>query len=155
MSRSNQLREITKRNKTMIKIIPLDHKIDDLRAFRIDPDPSETVTMDFDWYAMRNAIADNSIKTATEAGSVGVIYDGEFFFVSNFLGDGLTYVGVIDELSDELKAQMHFMGYFHGKHLMISDYDCAVIPRLDLKIDREAWYTCYSRGGFVVFAKVK
>lgn len=137
-----------------IKIIPLYRKIDGLRAFRIDPDPSETVTMDFDWYAMRNAIADNFIKTGADAGSVGVIYDGEFFFVSNFQGDGLTCVGVVDELSDELKAQMHFMGYFHGKHLLISDYDCAVIPRPDLEIDREAWYVCYSRGGFVVFVKL-
>lgn len=138
-----------------IKIVPLDHKIDGLRAFRVDPDPSEIVTIDFDWYAMRNVIADNFIKTDSDAGSVGVIYDGEFFFVSNFHGDGLTYVGVIDELSDELKVQMYFMGYFHGKHLMISDYDCAVIPRTDLEIDQEAWYACYSRGGFVIFAKVK
>lgn len=38
-----------------IKIIPLDHKIDSLRAFRVDPDPSETVTKDFEWYAVRNA----------------------------------------------------------------------------------------------------
>ena len=137
-----------------IKIIPLDHKIDGLRAFRIDPDPSEIVTKDFEWYAVREAITDNFIKTDADAGSVGVIYDGEFFLGPNFHVDGLTRVGVIDWLSDELKAQMHFMGYFHGKHLMISDYDCAVIPRLDLKIDREAWYTCYSRDGIVVFAKV-
>lgn len=138
-----------------IKIIPLDHKIDGLRAFRIDPDPSEIVTKDFEWYAVRNAIADNFIKTATEAGSVGVIYDGEFFFVSNFLGDGLTRVGVVDSFPEALKAQMHFMGYFHGKHLMISDYDCQVIPRTDLEIDSDAWYACFSRDGIVVFAKVK
>lgn len=138
-----------------IKLIPLDHKIDGLRAFRIDPDPSETVIKDFEWYAVRNAIADNLIRTDADAGSVGVIYDGEFFFVSNFQGDGLTRVGVVDELPDELKAQMHFMGYFHGKHLMISDYDCQVIPRTDLEINSDAWYACFSRGGIVVFAKVK
>lgn len=137
-----------------IKIIPLGHKIYGLRAFRIDPDPSETVTKDFEWYAVHNAIADNFIKTDAYAGSVGVIYDEEFFLVSNFYGDVLTRVGVVDELSDELKAQMHFMGYFHGKHLMISDCDCDVIPRPDLEIDREAWYSCYSRDGIVVFAKV-
>lgn len=137
-----------------IKIIPLDHKIDGLRAFRVEPDPSETVTKDFEWYVVRNAIADNSIKTDADAGSVGVIYDGEFYLVSNFRGDGLTRVGVADELSDELKAQMHFMGYFHGKHLIISDCDYDVIPRTDLEIDREAWYACYSRDGIVVFAKV-
>lgn len=138
-----------------IKIIPLDHKIDSLRAFRVDPDPCETVTKDFEWFAVRNAIADNFIKTDADAGSVGVIYDGEFFLVSNFHGDGLTRVGVVDELPDELKAQMHFMGYFHGKHLLISDYDCAVIPRTDLEIDNEAWYACYSRDGIVVFVKIK
>lgn len=137
-----------------IKIIPLYRKIDGLRAFRVDPDPCETVTKDFEWFAVRTAIADNFIKTGADAGSVGVIYDGDFFLVSNFHGDGLTRVGVVDELPDELKAQMHFMGYFHGKHLMISDYDCVVIPRTDLEFDREAWYACYSRGGFVVFVKL-
>ena len=100
-----------------IKVIPLDHKIDSLRAYRIDPDPNETVTKDFEWYAVRNAIADNFIKTDADAGAVGVIYDEEFFLVSNFRGDGLTRVGVLDDLSDDLRAQMHFMGYFHGKHL--------------------------------------
>ena len=137
-----------------IKVIPLYHKIDSLRAFRVDPDPSETVTKDFEWYIVRDAIADNCIKTVADAGSVGVIYKGEFFLVSNFRGDGLTRVGVIDDLSDELKEQMHFMGYYHGKHLIISDNDCAVIPRTDLEIDREAWYACYSCEGIVVFTKV-
>ena len=137
-----------------IKVIPLDHKIDSLRAYRIDPDPNETVTKLFDWHAARNAIADNFIKTDADAGSVGVIYDGEFFLVSNFRGDVLTRVGVIDDLSDVLKAQMHFMGYFHGKHLLISDNDCHVIPCTDLEIDKEAWYACYSRDGIVVFVKL-
>ena len=134
-----------------IKIIPLDHKIDSLRAFRVEPDPSETVTKDFEWHAVRNAIADNFIKTDADAGSVGVIYDGIFYLVPNFYGDGLTRVGVIDDLSDELKAQMHFMGYFYGKHLIISDNDCHVIPCTDLEIDKEAWYACYSREGIVIF----
>lgn len=137
-----------------IKVIPLDHKIDSLRAFRVDPDPNETVLKDFEWFAVRNAIADNFIKTDSDAGSVGVIYDGEFFLVPNFRGDGLTRVGATDDLSDDLKAQMHFMGYFHGKHLMISDNDCHVIPRTDLEIDREAWYACYSRDGIVIFVVI-
>ena len=137
-----------------IKVIPLDHKIDSLRAYRIDPDPNETVTNDFEWYAVRNAIADNFIKTDADAGAVGVIYDEEFFLVSNFRGDGLTRVGVLDDLSDDLKAQMHFMGYFHGKHLLISDNDCHVIPRTDLDINKKAWYACYSREGIVVFVKL-
>lgn len=140
-----------------IKVIPLDHKIDSLRAYRVDPDPNETVTKDFEWYTVRNAIADNSIKTDSDAGAVGVIYDGEFFLVPNFRGDGLTRVGVIDDLSAELKAQMHlmhFMGYFHGKHLLISDNDCHVIPCTDLEIDREAWYACYSRDGIVIFVVI-
>lgn len=137
-----------------IKVIPLDHKIDGLPAYRIEPDPSETVTDDFEWYAVRNTIADNFIKTDADAGSVGVIYDEEFFLVPNFRGDGLTRVGVVDDLSDELKAQMHFMGYFHGKHLIISDNDCHVIPRTDLEIDKEAWYACYSRDGIVIFVVI-
>lgn len=138
-----------------IKIIPLDHKIDGLRAFRIDPDPNKTVTKDFEWYAVRNAIADNFIKTDADAGSVGVIYDGEFFLVSNFYGDGLTRVGVVDSFPKSLKAQMHFMGYYYGKNLMISDYDCKVIPRTDLKIDPDVLYACFSRAGIVVFANVE
>lgn len=138
----------------VIKIIPLDHKIDSLCAYRIEPDPNETVTKDFEMYVVRNAIAYNFIKTDSDAGAVGVIYDGEFFLVPNFRGDGLTRVGVLDDLSDELMAQMHFMGYFHGKHLLISDNDCHVIPRTDLEIDKEAMYACYSRGGIVVFVKV-
>ena len=138
----------------IIKIIPLDHKIDSLRAYRIDPDPNQTVTKDFEWYAVRNAIADNFIKTDADAGAVGVIYDGEFFLISNFRGDGLTRVGVLDNLSDYLKAQMHFMGYYHGKHLLISDNDCHVIPRTDLDINKEAWYACFSREGIVVFVKL-
>lgn len=137
-----------------IKVIPLDHQIDSLRAYRIEPDPNETVAKDFDWYVVRNAIADNFIKTDADAGSVGVIYDGEFFLVSNFRGDGLTRVGVIDDLSDGLKAQMHYMGCFHGKHLLISDNDCHVIPCTDLEIDREAWYACYSRDGIVIFVVI-
>lgn len=137
-----------------IKLIPLDHKIDSLCAFRVEPDQSETVTKDFEWHVVRNAIADNSIKTDAEAGSVGVIYDEEFFLVPNFRGDGLTRVGVVDELFDELKAQMHFMGYYHGKHLIISDNDYQVIPRTDLEIDRETLYACYSRDGIVVFVKI-
>lgn len=134
---------------------PLNQKIGGLPAFRVDPAPCETVTKDFEWYAVRNAIADNFINTDADAGSVGVIYDGEFFFVSNFQGDGLTRVGVVDSFPEAFKAQMHFMGYFHGKHLMISDYDCQVIPRTDLEIDSDAWYACFSRDGIVVFAKVK
>ena len=138
----------------MIKVIPLDCRIDSLRAFRVVPDPYETVTKDFEWYAVRNAIAGNFIKTDADAGAVGVIYDEEFFRILNFRGDGLTRVGVIDDLSDELKAQMHFMGYFHGKHLIISGSDCHVIPCTVLEIDKEAWYACYSRDGIVVFVKV-
>ena len=138
-----------------IKVIPLDHKIDSLRAFRVDPDPNETVAKDFEWYMVRNAIADNFIKTDSDAGSVGVIYDKEFFLISNFRGDGLTRVGVInDYLPDEYKAQMHFMGYYHGKHLIISDNDCHVIPCTDLEIVKKAWYACYSRDGIVVFIKI-
>ena len=137
-----------------IKVIPLDHKIDGLRAYRIEPDPNETVTEYFEWDVVREAIAVNFIKTDSDAGSVGVIYDEEFFLVSNFCGDGLTRVGVIDDLTDDLKAQMHFMGYFHGKHLLISDNDYHVIPCTDLEIDKEAWYICYSRDGIVVFVKV-
>ena len=143
-----------------IKIIPLDRKIDSLRAFRVDPDPCETVTKDFEWYAVRNAITDNFIKVNSDAGSVGVIYgnefyNDEFFLVPNFHGDGLARVGVVNSFPETLKAQMHAIGYFHGKRLMLSDSDCAVIPRTDLEINRDAWYECFSRDGIVVFAKVE
>lgn len=136
-----------------IKVIPLDYKIDSLRAYRIDPDPNETVTKDFERWIARSVIRRNFIKTDSDAGAVGVIYDGEFFLVSNFRGDGLTRVGVVDSIPGVLKAQMHFMGYYHGKHLIISDNDCHVIPCTDLEIDKKAWYACYSREGIVVFVK--
>lgn len=144
----------------VIKTTPLDYKIDGLRVFRIEPDPCETVTNDFEWYAVRNVITDNFIKVNSDAGSVGVIYknefnNDEFFLVPNFSGDGLTRVGVVDSFPKTLKAQMHTIGYFHGKRLMISDSDCEVIPRTDLEIDSDAWYACFSRDGIVVFAKVK
>jgi hypothetical protein len=137
-----------------IKIIPLYRKIDGLLAFRVENDPSETITKEFDWHAVRNAINDNFIKTDSEAGSVGIICDDGFYLVPNFRGDGLTRVGVVDSLAEELQEQMHFMGMFYGKNLLISDCDYAAIPRHDLEIDREAWYACFSRDGIVVFTKV-
>lgn len=146
-----------------INVIPLERKIGGLYAWSVEPAPCETLPKEFDWYAVRNAIDDNFIKTDSDAGSVGVIYgdmvDGVFndamvYRVPNFRGDGLTRVGVVDSLPDDLKGQMHYMGMYHGKHLWISDYDCDVIPRTDLEIDREAWYACYSRDGIVVFVKV-
>ena len=139
-----------------IKIIPLYRKVKSLYAFMVEPDPNETITKDFEWYAVRNAIADNFIKTNAELGAVGVIYKELFFLVPNFRGDGLTRVGVVDSFPEILKAQMHFMGdFFDGKHLLISDSDCTEIPRTDLEIDSDARYACYSRDGIVVFAKVK
>lgn len=142
-----------------IQMIPLTRKIDGLCAYLVEPDPSKTVTKDFERYKVRKSIAGNYIMVETYIGAVGVIYKEEFFLVLNFDVDSLTcttrtHVGVVDSFHESLKAQMHFMGYFHGKHLMISECDFRCIPRTDLEIDREAWYACFSRDGIVVFVKV-
>lgn len=139
----------------MIKIIPLTHKIGCLPAFLVEPDHIKTVTKNFERDAVRDAIADNVIYTDGLFGSVGVIYKREFFLVPTFHENSVSRVGAIDLFPESLKAQMYFMGYFHGKHLMISNCDYLVVPRTNLEIDRKAWYECYSRGGIVVFAKVK
>lgn len=138
-----------------IQMIPLTHKIGCLDAFLVEPDRVKIVTKNFERDAVREAITDNFIETEGLFGSVGVIYKWEFFLVPTFHEDSSSRVGVIDLLPDHLKAQMYFMGYFHGKHLMISNCDHLVVPRTDLEIDRKAWYECYSRDGIVVFAKVK
>lgn len=140
-----------------IQTIPLTHKIGCLPAFLVEPDLNKTVTVNFERYAdaVRDTIADNFIETDSLFGSVGVIYKWEFFLVPTFHEDDAPRVGVIDLFPESLKAHIYFMGYFHGKHLMISNCDYLVVPRTDLEINRDAWYECYSRGGIVVFAKVE
>ena len=62
-----------------IQMIPLTRKIDGLCAFLVEPDPSKTVTKDFERYKVRESIADNYIMVETYIGAVGVIYKEEFF----------------------------------------------------------------------------
>lgn len=140
----------------MIKIIPLiTHKIGGLPTLLVESDPIKTVTKNFERDTVRDAIADNFIYTTGLFGSVGVIYKRKFILVPTFHKNSISRVGVIDLFPESLKAQMYFMGYFHGKHLIISNCDYLVVPHTNLEIDRKAWYECYSRGGIVVFAKVK
>ena len=65
-------------------------------------------------------------------------------------------MGVADELSEELKMQMHYMGLYYGyEGFLVSDSDVDVIPCTDLKFDTYTWYECYALTGIVVFVKYK
>lgn len=140
----------------IIKPEPLSYSIAGIPTYSVMEDQSETLPKEFDSNLVRAAIDGNFIKTESSAGCVGIAvgikYVGwEYYLIPNFNGDGLTRVGVVDELADELKAQMHFIGTWKGFKVSDNDWDFA--PRTDLEIDPSATYECYSRDGIVVFVK--
>ena len=93
--------------------------------------------------------------TKSEKGYVGLIYPDKFLLIPSFSGKvNAAIVGIADELSEEFKMQMHYMGLYYGyEGFQVSDSDIDVIPRTDLKFDPYSWYECYARGGLVVFVK--
>lgn len=109
----------------------------------------------FDWFGVWSAMASNYIKTKSEKGYVGLIFPDKFLLIRSFLGAGeVPLVGIADELSEELKMQMHYMGLYYGSEgFQVSDSDVDVIPRTDLKFDPYSWYECYAKEGLVVFVK--
>ncbi len=128
----------------------LNYKIKGLPVARIIEIPEP-----FDCFGVLSAIGSNYIKTKSEKGYVGLIYPDKFFLlIRNFLGTGETLVGIADELSEELRTQMRYMGLYYGyEDFQVSDSDVDVIPRTDLKFDPYTWYQCYAKGGIVVFVK--
>lgn len=113
------------------------------------------VPVTFDWFGVWSAMAFNYIRTNSKKGYVGLIFPDKFLLIRSFLGAGeVSFVGIADELSEELKMQMHYMGLYYGSEgFQVSDSDVDVIPRTDLKFDPYPWYECYARDGLVVFVK--
>lgn len=95
------------------------------------------------------------IRTTSKKGYVGLIFPDKFLLIPSFLCTGkVTFVGIADELSEELKMQMHFMGFYGcSEGFKVSDSDVDVIPRPDLMFDPCTWYECYAKDGIVVFVK--
>lgn len=133
-----------------IDIEYLNYKIKGLPVARIIEIPEP-----FDWFGVLSAMGGNYIKTKSEKGYVGLIFPDKFLLIRSFLGAGkVPLVGIADELSAELKMQMHYMGLYYGSEgFQVSDSDVDVIPRTDLKFDPYTWYKCYAWAGIVVFVK--
>lgn len=131
----------------------LNCKIKDLPVARVVevPDP-------LDWIGVMLLSAIN-IKhvTKSEKGYVGLIFPDKFLLIPSFSGKiKAAIVGGADELSEELKMQMHYMGLYYGyEGFLVSDSDVDVIPCTDLKFDTYTWYECYALTGIVVFVKYK
>ena len=108
----------------------LHYKIKDLPVARVVevPDP-------LDWVGVLLLSAMN-IKhvTKSEKGYVGLIFPDKFLLIPSFSGKiKAAIVGVADELSEELKMQMHYMGLYYGyEGFLVSDSDVDVIPCKDL-----------------------
>lgn len=131
----------------------LNCKIKDLPVARVVevPDP-------LDWIGVLLLSAmDIKHVTKSEKGYVGLIFPDKFLLIPSFSGKiKATIVGVADELSEELKMQMHYMGLYYGyEGFLVSDSDVDVIPCTDLKFDTYTWYECYALTGIVVFVKYK
>ena len=129
----------------------LNCQIKDLPVARVVevPDP-------LDWIGVLLLSAMN-IKhvTKSEKGCVGLIFPDKFLLIPSFSGKiKAAIVGVADELPEELKMQMHYMGLYYGyEGFLVSDSDVDVIPCTDLKFDTYTWYECYALTGIVVFVK--
>lgn len=133
----------------VIDVDYLNYKIKDLPVARIVEIPEP-----FDWFGVLSAMGSNYIKTRSEKGYVGLIYPDKFLLIRNFRGNGEALVGIADELAEELRIQMRYMGLYYGSEgFQVSDSDVDVIPRTDLKFDPYTWYKCYARAGIVVFVK--
>lgn len=131
----------------------LNCKIKDLPVARVVevPDP-------LDWVGVLLLSAmDIKHVTKSEKGCVGLIFPDKFLLIPSFSGKiKAAIVGVADELSEELKMQMHYMGLYYGyEGFLVSDSDVDVIPCTDLKFDTYTWYECYALAGIVAFVKYK
>lgn len=62
-----------------------------------------------------DAISSNYITTKSENGYVGLIFPDKFLLIPSFSGKvNAAIVGIADELSEEFKKQMHYMGLYYG-----------------------------------------
>lgn len=124
-------------------------KIKDLPVARVVEVPEP-----FDWFGVLSAMGINYIRTKSKKGYVGLIFPDKFLLIRSFRGTGEALVGIADELAEEYKLQMHYMGLYYGyEGFQVSDSDVDVIPRTDLRFDPYTWYKCYAWSGIVVFVK--
>lgn len=125
-------------------------KIKDLPVARVIEVPEP-----FDRFGVLSAMGINYIMTMSVNGYVGLIFPDKFLLIRSFLGAGaVPIVGIADELSEEFKMQMHYMGLYYGSEgFQVSNSDVDAIPRKDLKFDPYTWYKCYAWAGIVVFVK--
>lgn len=109
----------------------------------------------FDWFGVWSAMGTNFIRTKSEKGYVGLIYPDKFLLIRTFRGAGEeALVGIADELAEEYRLRMHYMGLYYGyEGFKVSDSDVDAMPRKDLKFDPYARYRCYALDGIVVFVK--
>lgn len=111
----------------------------------------------FDWHAVHEVMGNNCITVKSEQGYVGLIFPNVFetygfYLINNFKGKGETFVGIADELAEEYKLQMHYMGLYYGSEgFYVSDSDVDAIPRKELKFNQFKRYQCYAKDGIVVF----
>ena len=132
-----------------IDIKYLNYKIKDLPVARVVEVPEQ-----FAWFDVLSRCI-KYIRTWSGKGYVGLIFPDKFLQIRSFRGaGGFSFVGIVEELSEELKMQMHYMGLYYGSEgFQVSGSDVAVIPRRELKFDPYSWYECYANDGLVVFVK--
>lgn len=108
----------------------------------------------FDRLGVLSAMGINYIRTKSKIGYVGLIFPDKFLLIRSVRSTGDALVGIADELAEELRIQMRYMGLYYGyEGFQVSDSDVDVIPRTDLKFDPYTWYKCYAWDGIVVFVK--
>ena len=141
---------------------PLNEKIGGLPTLRVIGLLKNPLTKEFKTQ-VKKAIWDATVESRmfdlllTHNGSVGVIANGNFYLINNMSSedeiDGLSLsrVGVVNNLPQEVRAQMVYMGSW--RNFQISDSDYSAIPHHYFEIEPNVWYECYARGGYVIFVK--
>lgn len=145
-----------------IHTVPLDEKIGGLPVFRVIGWSKKLLKKEFE-IPVKDAIWKATLESEmvdtlfSFRGSVGVIAHGNFYLISNLSGndetDGLSlsWVGVVNALPPEVRAQMVYMSSW--RNFQISNSDCQALPRPDFEIEPNIWYECYARDGYVIFVK--
>ena len=142
---------------------PLNEKIGGLPASRvIGWSEKKPLTKEFETQ-VKNAIWGTIVEyemfdlLLAYTGSVGMIANGNFYLINNMSGrdrtDGLSLsrVGVVNNLPQEVRAQMVYMGSWRNFKISKSDY--RAIPHHYFEIEPNVRYECYARDGYVIFVK--
>ena len=140
----------------------LNKKIGGLPTFRVIGWQKKLLTKEFETQ-LKNAICDSIVEydmfdlLLAYTGSVGVIANGNFYLINNMYGkdetDGLSlsHVGVMNNLPQDVRAHMVYMGSW--RDFQISKTDDKAIPHHYFEIEPNVWYECYARDGYVIFVK--